>query len=176
MLFGQSIFQSVLDRLDAEEAEALPEAAIASHRIMGLNSSFAADVREGVSAASARPDQAYLDNLDPEAMSLRPKMAATETLLSTPAAASRPVENALPPVMPSHLAQTSPQAVATELSISSKDTLQTLNDKRRAFAKANHPDGIDALFRDKATTRMKIANLLIDEAIRRIEIRSKLSR
>lgn len=174
MLFGQSIFQSVLDRLEAEDADAAPEPVV-SHRIQGLNSSFAADVRDGVSASSARPDQAYFDNLDLTAAPFQPS-APPEELPSAPAATAKPAETPAPPVMPVHLARTSPQAVATELAISSKDTLQTLNDKRRAFAKVNHPDGIDPLFRDKATARMKIANLLIDEAIRRIEIRAKLFR
>lgn len=174
MLFGQSIFQSVLDRLDAEEPDAVPEPVL-SHRIQGLNSSFAADVRDGVSASSARPDQAYFDNLDLDAVPFRPSARPQEAPVE-PAVEVTPGKKPGPPVMPAHLVHTSPEAVATELAISSRDTLQTLNDKRRAFAKANHPDGIDPLFRDKATMRMKIANLLIDEAIRRIEIRSRLFR
>lgn len=173
MLFGQSIFQSVLDRLDAEEAAALPEASIPSHRIQGLNSSFAADVREGVSASSARPDQAYFDNLDPDTPLLQPEAPPPE---APPAAPIEAEASPAPPVMPTHLANISPQAVASELALSSKDTPQTLSEKRRAFARANHPDGIDPLFRDRATARMKIANLLVDEAIRRIGIRSRLSR
>ena len=175
MLFGQSIFQSVLDRLDAEEADAAPEPAVTSHRIQGLNASFAADMRDGVSASSARPGQAYLDNLDLEAVALPPSSPAPEPP-SAAAVAAKDKQSPAPPVMPTHFAHTSPQAVATELAISSRDTAQTLSDKRRSFAKANHPDGIDPLFRDKATMRMKIANLLIDEAIRRIKIRSKLLR
>lgn len=176
MLFGQSIFQSVLDRLDAEDAENANEPPAASHRIQGLNSSFAADVRDGVSASSARADQAYFDNLDLDAAPIRPTATAAPAKPEPPVAEAQMVETRAPPVMPAHLARTSPEAVATELSISLKDTLHTLSDKRRAFAKTNHPDGIDPLFRDKATTRMKIANLLIDEAIRRIEIRSRLFR
>lgn len=78
--------------------------------------------------------------------------------------------------MPAHLKRVLPQEVAGELALSSADTVQTLSDKRRSFAKANHPDGVDRLFREQATTRMKIANLLIDEAIRRLEIRARLSR
>jgi hypothetical protein len=171
MLFGQSIFQSVLDRLDAEDAAAAPEQLVPSHRIRGLNSSFAADVRDGVSASSARPDQAYFDNLDPDAAPFQPRPPAA----GAPSAAEIATGPA-PVVMPPHLARTSLQAVAGELAISSSDTLHTLSEKRRSFAKANHPDGIDPLFRDKATTRMKIANLLIDEAIRMVEIRSKLFR
>ena len=127
MLFGQSIFQSVLDRLEAEDAEATPEPVI-SHRIQGLNSSFAADVRDGVSASSARPDQAYFDNLDPDAAPFQPSPPPPEAPRA-PDAEAKQAEISAPPVMPVHLARTSPQAVATELAISSKDTLQALNDK-----------------------------------------------
>jgi hypothetical protein len=161
MRFGQSIFQSVLERLDAEDAETGESDGTASHRIQGLNASFAAGVREGVSAASIRPDQAYIDNLDPE----QPAVVMEEP----PEERQQP--EALVPaplIMPPHLARTAPQDVATELAISSRDTLQSLNDKRRTFARANHPDGITPAFRDNATARMMIANLLIDEALRRL--------
>ncbi len=48
MLFGQSLFQSVLDRLDAEEDKS--EKDEAAHRIRGLNVSFAARrFRPGIS-------------------------------------------------------------------------------------------------------------------------------
>ena len=170
MLFGQSIFQSVLDRLDAEEEDGGASSPVASHRIHGLNSSFAADVRGGVSASNARPGQAYIDNLEPEREPL-------EVAPPTPLASAPDLNPEVsPPVMPAHLARVLPQEVAGELALSAADTMQTLSDKRRSFAKANHPDGIDPLFREQATTRMKIANLLIDEAIRRLEIQARLFR
>jgi hypothetical protein len=161
MRFGQSVFQSVLERLDAEDAEAGESDGNSSHRIRGLNSSFAAGVREGVSAASIRPDQAYIDNLDPE----KPDVVGEEP----PVEQQQPEgPEPAPLVMPPHLLRTEPQDVATELAISSTDTLQSLNDKRRTFARANHPDGVAPAFRDNATARMMIANLLIDEALRRL--------
>ena len=154
MLFGQSLFQSVLDRLDAEEENA--EKNEAAHRIRGLNVSFAASVFGGEPAASSRPDDAYVDNLgndipSPEPMPPEPEPKEPE-----------------PPVMPDYLARTSREEVAAELEISSQTTLQSLHEKRRAFAKANHPDGVAPPFREQATTRMMIANQLIDEAIRRL--------
>ncbi|PZM13915.1 hypothetical protein [Rhizobium tubonense] len=161
MRFGQSVFQSVLERLDAEDAEDGESPASAYHRIHGLNSSFVADVREGVSAASIRPGQAYIDNLEFEEPS--PVDAARPEEPPQPAAPEPP-----PLVMPAHLTRTAPQDVAAELAISSGDTQHSLNDKRRAFAKANHPDGVAPPFRENATARMMIANLLIDEALRRI--------
>jgi hypothetical protein len=172
MLFGQSIFQSVLDRLDAEEEGAPVGENQASHRIHGLNAGFATSVMEGVSAPSARPDQAYFDNMDfdrpqpgAEAEPDRPVAApAPEHRRSPPEPSPLPE----PPVMPAHLQRIRPEEVAAELAISSEDTIQSLGEKRRAFARANHPDSVAPPFRDNATARMKIANLLIDEATRRL--------
>ncbi|WFU07869.1 hypothetical protein QA646_11110 [Rhizobium sp. CB3090] len=154
MLFGQSLFQSVLDRLDAEEEKS--EKNETAHRIRGLNVSFAATVFGGEPAAASRPDDAYVDNLgndipSPEPMPPEPEPKEPE-----------------PPVMPDYLARTSREEVATELEISSQTTLQSLHEKRRAFAKANHPDSVAPPFREQATMRMMIANQLIDEAIRRL--------
>lgn len=181
MLFGQSVFQSVLDRLEAEKEEEAPEDRAPSHRIRGLNTGFASTVLEGVSVASARPDQAYVDNLGEEPVQEpkphRPAESAPppapKAVLETVKAVEQP---APPPVMPPHLKRIRPEQVAAELALSESDTQQSLNDKRRAFAKANHPDRIAPDFRDNATIRMKIANLLIDEASRRLAIIAKLRR
>ncbi len=155
MLFGQSVFQSVLDRLRAEDEDAAEDAAPVSHRVPGFTTGLAFDVMEGVSAPSARPGQAYIDNLEAE---------TAPSPMSEAPVTPEPVPE---PVMPAHLGRTEPQDIATELAIGQHDTVQSLGDKRRAFAKANHPDGVHPLFRDNATKRMTVANLLIDEAIRR---------
>lgn len=155
MLFGQSVFQSVLERLKAQDESVEDDAeAPAGHRVAGLGTGFAFDVIEGVSVASQRIGEAYFDNLEHEA-------------------AAGPVEKPGPllppePVMPDHLTRTAPQEVAAELAISAADTPLTLGEKRRAFARANHPDGVALPFRDNATKRMMLANLLIDEALRRL--------
>ncbi|MBA5801556.1 MULTISPECIES: hypothetical protein [Rhizobium] len=154
MLFGQSVFQSVLERLKAEDGTDEDAQAPAAHRVPGLGTGLAFDVMEGVSAASQRVGQAYFDNLD-----LDPAAAIAEE----PAAAPPPE-----PVMPDHLARIAPEEIAAELAIAAADTQQTLNEKRRAFAKANHPDGVAEPFRNNANRRMMIANLLIDEAMRRL--------
>lgn len=157
MLFGQSVFQSVLERLKAEDGTDEDAEAPAAHRVPGLATGLAFDVMafdvmEGVSAASQRVGQAYFENLE-----LDPAAGIAEEPTPLPE-----------PVMPDHLARTTPQEVAAELSISAADTPLTLREKRRAFAKANHPDGVAELFRDNANRRMMIANLLIDEAMRRL--------
>ncbi|MEF0942553.1 hypothetical protein [Rhizobium sp. BR 362] len=159
MLFGQSLFQSVLDRLDAEEEES--EKNEAAHRIRGLNVSFAATVFGGEPAASSRPDDAYVDNLGNDIPLSEPMPPESKSKEPEP-------KEAEPPVMPDYLARTSREDVAAELEISSQTTLQSLHEKRRAFAKANHPDSVAPPFREQATTRMMIANQLIDEAIRRL--------
>ncbi|MBY5346074.1 hypothetical protein [Rhizobium leguminosarum] len=153
MPFGQSVFQSVLERLKAEDETTEDAEAPAAHRVSGLGTGLAFDVMAGVSVASQRVGQAYFDNLDLDAAGVVEK----------PAPAPPPE-----PVMPDHLVRTTPQEVAEELAISAADTLLTLREKRRAFARANHPDGVELPFRDNATKRMMLANLLIDEALRRL--------
>ncbi|MBY5521310.1 hypothetical protein [Rhizobium leguminosarum] len=164
MLFGQSVFQSVLERLKAEDETDEDAGVRAAHRVPGLGTGLAfdvmafdvmaLDVMEGVSAASQRVGQAYFDNLD---------LDAAAAIAEEPATAPPPES-----VMPDHLARIAPEKIAAELAIAAADTQQTLNEKRRAFAKANHPDGVAEPFRDNANRRMMIANLLIDEAMRRL--------
>jgi len=154
MLFKQSLFQSVLDRLDSEEDTSEEEEA--AHRIRGLNVSFAATVLGGETPEAHRPDEAYRDNLGDPIITPEPQPAPA------------PQEPELP-VMPEHLSRISREEVATELAITSDLTREALQEKRRSFAKANHPDGVAALFREQATARMTLANQLIDEAIRRLK-------
>lgn len=155
MLFGQSVFQSVLERLKAEEETEEAEVP-AAHRVQGLSSGLAFDVMEGVSAASQRIGEAYFDNIIFPAETAVPK----DPVL--------PPEPEPEPVMPAYLTHIMPQEIADELAISLSDTLQSLGEKRRTFAKANHPDSVAPLFRENATKRMTLANHLIDEAIRRL--------
>ncbi|MNL55295.1 hypothetical protein D3C87_1786950 [compost metagenome] len=74
------------------------------------------------------------------------------------------------PEPPAHLTRLSPDEIAADLGLKSNDTLPVLAEKRRAFARLNHPDGVNPAFRDMATTRMKLANLMVDEAIRRLSL------
>jgi len=158
MLFGQSVFQSVLDRLKAEDDETV-EQDTPTARVSGLNSGLAFDVIEGVSAQSARPDQAYVETME---------FAPPETAAGPSPAPPIPPEPEPDPVMPDHLTRVAPEDIAAELNISMRDTAQGLSEKRRAFAKKNHPDRVHPLFRENATKRMTTANLLIDQALRRL--------
>jgi hypothetical protein len=59
------------------------------------------------------------------------------------------------------------QAVAAELNLADGMTVEELKILRREFAIRNHPDRLPDDNRDVATLRMQVANLLIDDALRR---------
>lgn len=149
-MFGMSVFQSVLERLKTEEDEeagSLEPQSTASE-IRGLTAGFVANLDRSGQIAPGTVQRAYLDT-------------AGEEMLAPP----KPVPS---PVMPDHLARVAPKDVALELGLEENDTAATLADKRRRFAADNHPDRHDPEFRANATLRMKIANMLIDEALRRL--------
>lgn len=156
MLLGQSIFQSVLTRLEDEQQdadEAAPEGA--DFRIRGLGAGFVTP--EGKPAAAEADTGAYFDHL-------------ADWLAQQPAAEADSGEDDAQtanetPVMPPHLERLTEAEIAEDLAISPKDSEATLNDKRRQFAKLNHPDRVAPQFRENATIRMKTANLLIDRAL-----------
>ena len=151
MLFGQSVFQSVVERLE-REAEDRPEEE--------TQTSFSPRVifDPGPITASTTTD-AKPDN--------RPLSAYLDLLEDAPVINPAPKdEEPEPAPMPDYLQKTSLAEVSDELSINDKDTLESLGEKRRAFARLNHPDAVAAAFRDNAHLRMTAANLLIDQAIR----------
>jgi len=156
MLLGQSIFQSVLTRLEDEKQEA--EEAVpkgADFRIRGLGAGFVTP--EGKPAAAEVDTGAYFDHL----ADWLEQQPATEAVPSE-AAAQTSDET---PIMPPHLARLAEAEIAEDLAISQKDSEAALNEKRRQFAKLNHPDRVAPQFRENATIRMKTANLLIDRAL-----------
>lgn len=154
MLFGQSVFQSVVERLRQEKeddnAEQTPPA---GHRIVGFSSGFVVDTHPDA------PQQGN-GNLD-----------AYLAFLPDPAPLPEPPPAPEPETMPAHLEKTSLADVSAELAIHETDTAATLAEKRRAFARLNHPDGVRPEFRHNATLRMTAANLLIDQAIRMLRTR-----
>ncbi|WHA41933.1 hypothetical protein [Agrobacterium larrymoorei] len=140
MLFGQSVFQSVVARLEREAEDVAVEAPAFTARPFSPGTLFET-AKQDVEPAN-RPLEFYLDLLDDV-----PKPAEPET-------------------MPEYLGRTSLSDVSDELAISEKDTLESLSEKRRAFARLNHPDTVSPAFRHNANLRMTAANLLIDQAIR----------
>lgn len=151
MLFGQSVFQSVLTRLRQEHSEDEAEEAGSGFRIKGLGMGFVAPQDDGpvVTAAGTEAYFAFLPDV---------AEIGIESVLAQ--------EPPPPPVIPAHLLRLTTEEVAAELDITAADTEATLGEKRRHFAKANHPDGVAPEFRENANTRMKTANLLIDTAIK----------
>lgn len=71
------------------------------------------------------------------------------------------------------VAVAAPRSVETEdirreLDLAACRTVEALQGRRRAFARENHPDGLDPALRDNATERMMVANRLIDMEIARL--------
>lgn len=62
---------------------------------------------------------------------------------------------------------TDPTSIAAELRLADAD-MQRLAAIRRRFAFANHPDRLPPHLRPRALKRMQVANMLIDEAVRRL--------
>lgn len=151
MLFGQSVFQSVVERLE-REAEDRPEEE--THTSFGPRVIFDA----GPIAASSATDAAA-DN--------GPLSAYLDLLEDAPVIEAAPNKEEFEPApMPDYLQKTSLTDVSEELAINDNDTIESLSEKRRAFARANHPDAVPAAFRENAHLRMTAANRLIDQAIR----------
>jgi hypothetical protein len=150
MLFGQSVFQSVLTRLKEERGEENADETDAGFRIKGLGLGFVAPADDGPTG-TATGTEAYFAFL--------PEVADVEPTSYEP-------EGSPAPQIPPHLLRLTQEEIAEELAISAADTEATLAEKRRRFAKANHPDGVAPEFRDNADIRMKTANLLIDTAIK----------
>ena len=151
MLFGKSLFQSVVDRLAEEEAQEDVAARPQPHfRIDGLGSSYAPERIAASPEDDNRRREAYL-------------------FLMADVQEPQPLEPP-PPEKPAWLGRISIEEIAADLAITPADDRDMLNEKRRAFARLNHPDRIHADFRDQATMRMKIANLLVDEALLRCRL------
>jgi hypothetical protein len=151
-MFGISVFQSVLERLKAEEDEdaAGHEGPAPSANIRGLNAGFVGNLASSVTTDGDAVRRAYFDT-------------AGEDMVAPPKPAPRPV-------MPDHLCRIRPEQIASDLALTDTETPAGLADKRRRFAAENHPDRHHPDFRNNATIRMKIANLMIDEALRRLRL------
>lgn len=153
MLFGQSVFQSVVERLKLEKEESVEPPPPAGHRIAGFSSGFVIDTHiETPPPANGNLD-AYLafmaEPAPPRNLNRSPSRKQCRLISK----------------------KTSLADVSAELAIHETDTAATLAEKRRAFARLNHPDRVKPQFRHNATLRMTAANLLIDQAIRMLRMR-----
>ena len=141
-VFGKSLFETVLDGMDVEEDEQDEDVLARRPRV---TAHFLADT-----SFSDRADQRPLGELYEDF------------------GTSDPAEReAVAPEPPEWLGRLSEQNVADDLGLVPGMSKAEIRDKRRAFARSNHPDHIAAEFRDAATIRMTIANRLVEAALRR---------
>ena len=144
-MFGLTVFESVLERLREEArqaADAAPEADTGPNDVRGLPAGFTGPGPAGLFVSGTQAAAAYRDFApDPEDE---------------------------PPPPPPHLLRIAPEEVAADLDIGENEGIEALLARRRAFARANHPDRAPPELRANATLRMKIANMLIDETVRRM--------
>ena len=81
----------------------------------------------------------------------------------------RRAEIAPPPLEVEQWPSTEPADIARELALETHRRAEDLARARRAFAFENHPDRVEPHLRDHAIVRMQIANMLIDDALRRLK-------
>lgn len=156
MLFGRSLFDSVLTRLEEETLPPEPREE-ESARIRGFTTGFVAPAMEGVSVSLHRIDGAYRD-LEGDAVAV-----------DLPLHPEAVVEEEIPPPLPAHLARQLPEEIAEDLGLRDDDSAEMLGERRRLFARTNHPDIVHAAHREAATLRMMTANLLVDRAMARLD-------
>lgn len=142
-MFGMSVFQSVLERLKAEEDVDETAEVTEPLRAPSFSTTFVAAGGDNTSAAHSAVERAYFDASFIEPAPMEP--------------------------VPAFLNRITLEEVAEELDLGERETLVTLAAKRRSFAASNHPDRLPQDYRAIATVRMKLANMLIDEASRLVQ-------
>lgn len=160
-MFGMTVFESVLERLKAEARQAAEDEAPDEDgpvEVRGLPSGFTGLGTGGVFMSGPQAAAAYLDLYEEPA----------------PAEPEQPPPPAEPPPPPPHLLRVAPEEVASDLGLTGRESVEELLARRRGFARENHPDRAPEDLRANATLRMKIANMLIDETIRRINVEKSL--
>lgn len=172
MISGKSLFNALLDRIGEERSENSGDDP-PSARIRGLSTGFVVAALEGVSLPLHRIDNAYLDHGNETG---QPTARTSEILANTntelDAASDPPAEPAVPEPQP-HLLRLLPDEIAADLGLTPLDTIAVLHDKRRTFARVNHPDRVHEAHRHLANERMTVANQLIDRAIARLSAGSR---
>ncbi len=152
MIFGQSLFDAVLDRLAEEQDDDVEAPPPASTGIRGLNAGFVgASVGIPLPDGEGRLHDAYFDFGDAPPFRAEPQTEPTFERLEART-----------------FSRLTPQDVADDLKLSEARSAEALQSLRRSFARQNHPDMVGEEWREQATLRMKIANLLIDEALKRL--------
>lgn len=152
-MLGRSVFESVLERLRMEAEEPGPAPDTAPGPYFKPQPAFAVLGATGPAASTAGAANAYRAVLEDDAGD------RAETAPAAP---------------PPHYLRTAPEEVAADLGLTGTETKAELGDIRRAFARLNHPDGAPPELRSNADRRMMIANMLIDETLRRMKVKDAL--
>jgi hypothetical protein len=140
-VFGKSLFETVLYGLRPEEQE--EEEAAPAQRMTGLGATLLAGLSDGDAPHHGDFTDLYSD--------------FGEGLPVFPVDA--------PPQPPAWLGRLSKEEVAEDLDLTNCKSDAELRERRRSFARRNHPDAVHSDYRNSATIRMTIANRLIDDAI-----------
>ncbi|VVT04098.1 hypothetical protein [Hoeflea sp. EC-HK425] len=161
MVVGVDSFDAVLDRMSNERAEASSHGSGHWTAMRGWNSSFVATSLRSQPWPS-REQRGTADpavHIDASTSAPRPKPAVHN-------AAPTPPPKPKPDIDTSLYKRLSPEDVAKDINLLATDTPAELKSKRRRFARLNHPDRTPMEWREAATIRMKIANHMVDEALR----------
>ncbi|MFD1328892.1 hypothetical protein [Mycoplana ramosa] len=154
-MFGRSVFETVLERLKAEAQEA----------------EAAADGKASLAPTAVAPSTPFVFAAGSAYTSANHAAAAAayRTVFDDSGQEMVAPQPFVPPRPPPHLLRTAPEDVAADLGLTGRETRAELVALRRAFARDNHPDCVPAELRANATRRMTIANMLLDETLRRLQ-------
>lgn len=143
-VFGKTLFETVLDGLDTDAETAGEEQSV--RRMPDLGAAFLR-----ASSNTVDPDHGDFADLYSDYGEGLPVLP--QDILAQP---------------PAWLDRLSGAEIEEDLALSTCKTEPDLRERRRAFARANHPDMVHPDFRARATTRMTTANRLIDDAISKL--------
>lgn len=166
MIVGLSSFEAVLDRVSNEREDISTQRSTSWTALRGWNSSF---VAAGLGAApwpsrEQRGAAHSAVHIDASTPAPRPKSDVQKDAPTPPAKPKPSIDTSL-------FKRLSPEEVAKDINLLASDTPAELQSKRRRFARLNHPDRTPMEWREAATIRMKIANHMVDEALRAVAAR-----
>lgn len=143
-VFGKSLFETVLDGMGAEEDPEDDEPVPVRPRFA---SAFVADTSFRDEDDVGPPGGLYESYVEP-----------------------MPTEPAAPPAPepPAWLDRLSEPDVIADLGLLPDMDGADIRERRRAFARENHPDRVPEEFREQATIRMTTANRLVEAALRKM--------
>jgi hypothetical protein len=146
MIVGLSLFDTVLDRVSNEQADISTQRSGSWTSMRGWSSSFIAVGLGELPWPSQEPCGLA-------------QSADTKAAIAPPPKSKPAIDTSL-------YKRLSPEDVAKDINLLATDTPAELKSKRRRFARLNHPDRTPMEWREAATIRMKIANHMVDEALR----------